>query len=117
LHAFEYTRDASARQFVGHFSGTTIASLTQLRQARLQRRMFWIDVQANHMNGLCLPGGGNFHTRNKANAVRIRRLLRFGNAIQHIMIGQRQHLDPGGSGTRNHLGWRQHTIGIKRMAM
>ena len=82
-----------------------------------QRRILRIHPQAHNMDGLARPGDRHLHPRNQHQPLGPGRRLRLGQAIQHVMVGQRQHVHPVGTGTLHQRGGRKRAVGTGGVAV
>jgi hypothetical protein len=101
--AFIGALDSFFLQPAADFHRAPLAELAQARKALLQGVVRGIDIKTDDMHRLALPRDGNFNARDQSHAQRSRRGLRLGNAIGHVMVGQRQHVHAGRSRPRHQL--------------
>ena len=76
-----------------------------------QRRVLRIHPQAHDVDGLARPGDRHLHPRNQHQPFGPGCCLRLGQTIQHVMVGQRQHVHPVDTGTLHQRGGRERAVG------
>ena len=68
-----------------------VAELAQPGEPLLQRRQRRVDVEADDVHGLVLPGDGHLHAGDQRHAERAGLRRRLGQAVGHVVVGERQH--------------------------
>lgn len=115
--ALECIVDTIARQAPPHLHGAPVTKLTQTLQALLQLGVADIYAKSDDMYGATIPGHRYFDAGHQIDSVFARRRCRLTDAIQGIVIGQRQHLDTGGRRACDQLGRRERAVRGSRVGM
>lgn len=107
----EHRGDALGHKAGIHALGPLKASVLHGTQVSSQGRMGLIKAQAHQVEGLATPSDGDFHARDKANAVVERRGLGLGQAIQGVVVGERHEAQAIGPPAGGQFGGCHHTVG------
>src|SRR5450759_2011466 len=84
--------DAERLKRGNHTLGTISTSATRRRQPGLQYRIGWIDAKADNMNGLAVPGNGNFDAVDQPDTVFGSRCERSGCRTRYPADRRRRNL-------------------------
>ncbi len=110
-------RHALGLEPLGDLFGPPPAPFVQLRDRLLQRWRIGGEGIAQYMNGSPVPQAREFDAVYQLQPQRQRSRPSLGEAIDGVVVGERQQLDPAPMGTLHQLGWRQHAIGGSAVAM
>ena len=84
---------------------------------RSQRLLPRIHLQPDYVDSLPAPGRGQFHAGHKADAGLVTGGLRRVEAIDGVVIGERQRAHAARPGPCDQLGRREHAIGVMAVRM
>jgi len=111
-------RNADRGQRFRHPAGAFGAPLAHPGNARRQRRIGWINIQADDMHSnVASPSHRNFHTIDELHAVLYRHRARLIEAGHVVVVRQRQDFHAAFGCMRHQLGGRQQPVRHGGVAM
>ncbi|MDQ3609456.1 MAG: hypothetical protein M3459_11225 [Actinomycetota bacterium] len=111
-------RETQLLQAVGHGQHAALAIGAQVGQRGDQVRRLVVDRVGNHVQLLVSAvDSGELHGGHHAHALAPPAGQRLPDPIHRVVVGQREHLDPGRGGAGDHLGGLQRAVGARRVRL
>ena len=113
----EHPGNADGGKRVPHAPGPFHPAAAHGSQAGHQIGMGSIEAQPHHVDGMAFPFDGDFHPIDQGQPQAGSGLTGLGQAVDVVMVGQRQMADATTGSTGHHQGRRQQAIGDGGMAV